>query len=184
MAKDGTKAIIGLGLAGAVAAVILLTREAKAAPPPPPPPGYATLYGIVIDAISGKAVSGVSVTLDGYSATTKGAGDYTFANLTPGSYSITLLKEGYEMASRSITLAEGLNELNVALTPVYVPPPAKANLSGQITDATTGRPIEGAKVTLDSQVKYTDVDGIYAFFDLTPGTYNITIEKEGYITYG
>jgi len=76
----------------------------------------------------------------------------------------------------SIDLVEGDNELNVRLTPI----PKLANLYGVVTDATTGAPIEGVKVAINGMVSYTSAGGGYAFEGLTPGTYTITFEKEGY----
>ncbi|GAI68618.1 unnamed protein product [marine sediment metagenome] len=78
-----------------------------------------------------------------------------------------------------ITLYEGSNELNVGLIPIL---PPVANLYGVITDADTGSPIEGVKVTIDGLVTYTNSSGAYAFEGLSPGAYTIAFEKEGYET--
>lgn len=78
-----------------------------------------------------------------------------------------------------ITLHEGTNELNVGLTPI---PPPMASLYGVVTDAETGYALGGVKVSLDGLVTYTDSLGRYTFDGLTPGTYTITFEKEGYET--
>ncbi|GAI66906.1 unnamed protein product [marine sediment metagenome] len=78
-----------------------------------------------------------------------------------------------------ITLYEGTNELNVGMTPI---PPPVANLYGVVTDAQTGSAIPGVKVTLNGLITYTDSIGRYAFEGLTPGSYTITFEKDGYET--
>lgn len=78
-----------------------------------------------------------------------------------------------------IVLIEGDNELNVGLTPI---PPPVANLYGVVTDADTGYALEGVKITLDGLIAYTDNLGQYAFTGLSPGSYGITFEKEGYET--
>lgn len=76
-------------------------------------------------------------------------------------------------------LVEGNNELNVGLTPI---PPPVANLYGVVTDAETGSPISGVKVTLDGVITHTDASGNYGFEGLEVGSYAIKFEKEGYQT--
>ena len=78
-----------------------------------------------------------------------------------------------------ITLVEGDNVLNVPLTPL---PPPVANLYGVVTDAETGYPLSGVKVTIDGLVTYTNASGAYGFEGLALGSYTITFEKEGYET--
>ncbi len=78
-----------------------------------------------------------------------------------------------------IVLQEGANVLNVGLTPI---PPPVANLYGVVTDAETGARLQGVKVTIDGLTTYTDASGNYGFTGLTPGSYTITFEKEGYET--
>lgn len=78
-----------------------------------------------------------------------------------------------------IVLSEGNNVLNVGLTPIL---PPVANLYGVVTDAETGYPLSGVKVSIDGLVIYTDASGNYGFTGLIPGSYTITFEKEGYET--
>ncbi len=75
-----------------------------------------------------------------------------------------------------IALVEGDNVLNVQM------PRILANLYGVVTDAQTGAPIAGVKVTIDGTSTYTDASGNYGFQGLTPGSYTIAFEKEGYET--
>jgi len=81
----------GLGLAalGIIAALAI-------AAPPTPPPGRANLYGRVTDAVTGSPISGVLVSVNGYSAYTDTAGNYLFPDLEPGSYLVQFSKEGYQ----------------------------------------------------------------------------------------
>lgn len=78
-----------------------------------------------------------------------------------------------------IVLVEGDNPLNVALTPIPTP---VANLYGVVTDAETGSPLEGVKVTIDGLATYTNASGQYLIEGLTPGSYSVTFEKDGYET--
>lgn len=91
-------AIIPLGLG--LAAVIGIAALAGAAPPvpPPPPPGLANLYGKVTDALTGEAIPGVLVSLNGLEVYTDAAGNYIFEDLEPGEYTLQFSKEGYETA--------------------------------------------------------------------------------------
>lgn len=165
---------LGLGLAAAVG-IATLARAA----PPTPPPGRANLYGKATDSVTRDPVSGVLVVLDGLQVFTDAQGNYAFADLGPGTYSLFFQKGGYEeIEMADITLQEGDNELNVQMPPVVV----LANLYGVVTEAETGYPLSGVKVTIDSLVTYTDTSGNYGFTGLTPGSYTVTFEKEGYET--
>jgi len=94
--KDGKKAAVVLGAGVGIAGLIYLATRARAAPPPPPPPpGLANLYGKVTDAITGKPLAGVLITLNGYSVFTGSDGRYEFTNLEPGGYTVEFSKEGY-----------------------------------------------------------------------------------------
>ncbi|MBA7478566.1 hypothetical protein ES707_13993 [subsurface metagenome] len=166
---------VGLGLA----VVLGMAALARAAPPEEPEPGLANLYGRVTDADTGASIPGALVTADSLQTYTDAAGDYSFADLDTGSYRIRAEKEGYLMVSEDITLVEGNNEVNVSLTPIA---PVLANLYGTVTDAETGLPLVSVKVTIDGLTAYTNASGNYSFEGLTPGSYTITFEKEGYET--
>ncbi len=66
------------------------------------------------------------------------------------------------------------------------PPPETASLSGTITDASTGAPVEGAEVVLKSQSygkqyeAMTDSSGTFITGSIYPDTYDIIITKAGY----
>ena len=62
----------------------------------PIPPPVANLYGVVTDIETGESIGGVKVTIDGLITYTNSSGEYAFDGLTPGAYTITFEKEGYE----------------------------------------------------------------------------------------
>jgi len=76
-------------------------------------------------------------------------------------------------------LVEGNNVLDVQLIPIA---PPVANLYGVVSDAETGYPLSGVKVSIDGLTTYTDASGNYGFTGLAPGAYTITFEKDGYQT--
>ena len=80
-----------------------------------------------------------------------------------------------------ITLVEGLNPLDVNLTPVYVPPPT-AMLQGTVIDADTGNAVADVLVEVVGTAfsAYTNSSGTYSIADIPVGTYTIRFSKEGY----
>jgi len=56
----------------------------------------ANLYGVVTDAETGNPIYGVLVTIDGLTTYTDAGGNYGFEGLTPGGYTLTFEKSGYE----------------------------------------------------------------------------------------
>lgn len=86
----------------------------------------AMLYGDVKDARTFYEVEGVLVTLNGLTTYTGERPEYMFRyifeGLTPGPYTITFSKDGYEPLTQEVTLASGTNELNVFLEPTGVAP--------------------------------------------------------------
>lgn len=104
---------LGLAALGVFAALAM-------AAPPTPPPGRANLYGRVTDDETGQPIIDVTLSLDSIQTQTDNQGQFLFDDLEPGSYVLTLIKEGYERTTYDVTLQEGPNELNVQMVPVTV----------------------------------------------------------------
>ncbi len=179
----GNKSKIGIVpwiIGGVITAILLLTKRVEAAPPIlPPEPGLASLSGIVTDTSTGQPMQGVSVTLGTAGTSTNSSGGYSFNNITPNSYQMTLSKSGYEAGGTMITLIEGTNVKNISMTLTPVP---TATLTGVVSDATTGALLSGVKVTIAGVSTYTNDSGWYGFEGITLGTYALVFEKTGYIT--
>jgi hypothetical protein len=92
----------------ALLATLLLARVLAGQVPSP----TGSLYGTALDA-EGKYLPGVVVTLSGPGAaqvaTTNTKGDFRFLNLSPGAYSVTLERTGFETARREATITLGKN---------------------------------------------------------------------------
>lgn len=153
---------------------------------PEAPPG--NLVGRVTDAATGQGIPSSEVVVGINRTYTDSNGNYSFTDLETGSYAISASKPFYEdFGFVGLIIMEGNNEFNIELTPV--PVEVLVSLTGLVTDA-QGRPIEGAKVSLDGAIPkdegYTTIftntnsGGEYSFEGLEPRNYTITFEKEGY----
>jgi thermitase len=138
-------------------------------------PGSIT--GSVTDAEDGSPIVGAMVTDGVRTATTDAAGEYTIADVPPGSYEVTASKAGYQGSSSTVTvLSGGTAVANFSLHEVIVP----GSITGSVTDAEDGAPIFGATVSDGIRTTTTDATGEYTIADVPPGTYEVTASKAGY----
>src|SRR5690242_8468436 len=83
---------------GAVVAVLLVAAVQSPQPPAAAPPA-GLILGRVVDAASGRPVSGAIVALTGAAGSTRamtnGAGQFVFRKLPKGSFGLTVTKPGY-----------------------------------------------------------------------------------------
>lgn len=78
---------------GAIPARELIIRAVPPAIPEVPPPLKSTLWGIVTDCSSGRAIEGATVVLEGESRKTDAQGKYEFKDAEPGNFAIYAYKE-------------------------------------------------------------------------------------------
>gem|GEM_PF-5372563 len=127
---------------------------------------------LVVDKETGEPLEGAVVKVDdSLSATTDKEGKATF-ELSPGTHTYKVSKEGYKEVSGVVTV-ESDKEVKVELEKI------KYTVTFEVLDEETAEPIKGAKVTIDGLTEYTDEKG-KASFTVLPGTYTYKVEKEGY----
>ncbi len=82
-------------------------------------PLVGSITGVVKDT-GGAAISGVTVTTSGgRTATTNAAGEFTFTNLVPATYTLVATKTGYVAASGSVKVVGGANStFTFTLSPI------------------------------------------------------------------
>lgn len=129
------------------------------------------------------ALDGVLITLTGNSTgtssgtkTTSGGGNYSFAGLVAGDYTIAATKAGYNISPSSQSLTVSANT-----TQNFIATPIPRVISGTVTGA-GGAPISGVTVNLtgsDTQSDTTDTSGAYSF-TVAAGTYTLMPSKTGY----
>jgi hypothetical protein len=158
------------------------------AAPIEPSTSNSTITGKITDN-QGTPITNAKVTIietEEYTYTlSEPAGEYTFEDLTPSSYTIRVEAAGYITAQTSV-VAES-NETytqNFELTPKTTES-VTSTITGKVTD-NEGNPIIDAKVTIveTEEVTYTlsEPAGQYTFENLTQGNYTIKVEASGYIT--
>ena len=133
----------------------------------------ARITGTVFDEETGDPVEGANVTADGIKDTTNGDGLYSLIVL-PGTYNLTVTKEGYFTNTTSVTVNSGdIHTANFTIIKY-------GTITGTVYDETTGEPVEGANVTANPTT-ITGPEGTYSL-NVVPGTYTVTVTKEGYVT--
>jgi hypothetical protein len=113
------------------------------------------------------------------SARTDDDGSYALENLPDGNYQVTV--GGIGVNHREVVAVQGDTAGDIELPSI--------GLSGHVTDAAGGDPIEGATVQVESgretdafsiRRASTDSRGYYAIDGLEPGSWQVSARKEGY----
>jgi len=164
------------------------TRPNLVAPTPPTPsPTVFTVSGTVRDD-AGRPVASAQVgvgirfskTGPAFASMTDAAGVFS-GSLPPGSYEMSVGKDGYQWIQGRSVVVTGDLRLDVTLLPGVI-------VSGIVDEAGVG-PLEGATVSAfaGSELKLTaktgpGVPGSYSLQYLLPGTYTLRVTKDGYDT--
>jgi hypothetical protein len=143
----------------------------------------SSIIGHVVDNNTATALSGATIILSGASsATTITAidGGLSLPNLVAGSYSLQISKAGYNTYTNSYQLSAGqtLDTGAIVLNQVS----SASIVRGQITEAATGKPLNGVTILLNAGVSttVTDANGLYAFTSVKPGVVSVSTDLAGY----
>ncbi len=141
----------------------------------PPPPTYS-----ISGTVSGAVASGVTINLTGTSsatATTDGAGNYSFVGLSNGNYTVTPNKTGFTFTPPNLAVTvSSANTTAQNFTAVAVP---TFSISGTVS----GSIASGVTITLagtSTGTTTTDASGNYSFAGLSNGSYTTIPSKSGY----
>jgi hypothetical protein len=149
------------------------------------------ISGIITNSADGQPVDGafVSASSNGFFGydTTNETGHYQISDgLGAGTYTVTTFYGLSFNETMGVIVTQGseTSDVNMELDIVMQP---SGTITGSVTDALTGDPIEDATVSAESLTgfgsAYTDENGDYIIdTGLTTGTYNVTVIMEGYVT--
>lgn len=168
------------------------------------PMTFGSVEGQVTDAVSGQPISGAHVILwpahetntegDGHwlRAMTDINGMYVIENVLAGDYEARAMAFGY-LTNEPVFLI--VNDGATTTVDLALDPLAFGSVEGTVTDAATGSPIEGARVSLirswtgggtgntDGHWHHamTDENGFYSFDDVEVATYQVVVSARGYV---
>jgi hypothetical protein len=116
-------------------------------------PKLGSLHGRVTSASSGTPLSGATVRLGSLTTLTDHSGDYQFVELTPGTYALNVCAPEHEPFEMTLVIGPGAAEsAHVNLAPL------PASVTVRVIDATTGRPLEGALLTIEASERLPTAD--------------------------
>ena len=148
---------------------ILMVPDAP--PDIPVEDGTSLLYGYVLTQGSQQPIPGATITLNGVgTAATTSAGFYYFANVTPGSYTISASATDHGSVSEPVTIEATATQHNLALKGIHT-------LTITVKDADTLANIKNATISLSDGQEGTQNPAI---FSVDYGSYTVTAAAEGY----
>lgn len=124
---------------------------------------------------AGKPIKGALVSLSGYLGKPKDTysdGKVAFNQLEEGTFTYTVTAKGYKVQTGEVQVKNPLHTLEIKLQSLTYDVPVR------VVD-TRGHAVPGAKVTIGTQEKETDADGV-VFCELQTGEYDLKVTKEGY----
>jgi protocatechuate 3,4-dioxygenase beta subunit len=162
---------------------------------PPPVRLKGQLAGRVTDG-NGKPIAEAIIALQRQRRTTTDQdGNYTVAQLTPDSYRITVIKDGFTAAEKTIDVRGGistrqdfvLKTVGGSVRDMGRLPSAgvvlvrTGQIAGRVIDGKTGAPLAGVNVSIAGQrTVTTGANGSFSFSKVAPGTYEVTARKSGF----
>ena len=143
------------------------------------------LRGRVTDDRTDKGIPNVRVSVGGSSDTTDGGGNYQITSLQAGRHQVSISRTGYEGKTETVDVRAGSTtnrnfELRTKSGSGGVAPRREGQLRGRVTDDRTGKPISGARVSVQGRTDTTDHAGNYLISAVPAGRYSVTVTRSGY----
>ncbi len=148
----------------------------------------AQLRGRVLDDRTGKPISGARVSVQGRSDVTDNSGSYRIDDLPVGRLQIAVAKAGYAGASTAVEIKAGtMTNRNFDLKPMDDRGKDDSHsrgglgqVRGRVVDDKTGKPISGARVSVDGRGDTTDQSGGFGVSGVSAGRHSVIVGKPGY----
>jgi len=136
------------------------------------------INGTVTDSTTMLPINDANVTADTVFDLTDNNGRYDL-DVAPGNYTVLVKRLGYFSQSKNATVsANATTTVNFALSPN---PAEMGWIAGNVTDANTSMPIEGANIEVNGYETQTNATGAYRIQMPAPENYSVTASKIGYL---
>lgn len=155
---------------------------------PQPDPQATRVIGTIVDADTGTALTGVSISLIGTetrTAQSDASGAFAFAGVPAGTYQLVAELTGYTPINGFAAVALGeVSDFGIIRMPRVTDPDVTTGaVRGIVTAADTGEPLAGAVVNLAGVGSVvTSSGGEYEFIDVPAGSLSISASSSGYTT--
>ena len=141
---------------------------------------YGTLSGKVVSELDNRPITSASVELSGdrrESIQTNSSGDFTFNEITAGSYRMKISANGFIVHEEDLSIEDGESvSLQIKLKPF-------PSISGTVVNRQDDSPVFEAKVSLGGTATsdvLTDSQGTFIFPNLSAGDYTVKVDKQGF----
>ncbi|MCF8307179.1 MAG: carboxypeptidase-like regulatory domain-containing protein, partial [Ignavibacteriales bacterium] len=136
--------------------------------------------GKITDQTTGAAVEGVTITTSPESiiTATDEQGIYRLEYVTAGEYTVKANKSEYVEITKAVKVENGKTKTqNIVMVTTW------GNVTGKVTDETTGLAVTGATITTTPATKTvtTDAQGNYTIEKIAAGSYTIRANKTEYV---
>lgn len=137
---------------------------------------YGTVVGEVIDADTRTPLAGAVVEVAGRKLTSDESGQFRLERVSAGDLLVNAAAPKYQPGSQRTTLAAGGEaSLTIPLTPIKV-----GRVAGIVTDAKTGQPIAGVRISLRGETRESGADGAFEFVEVLAGAQAVTARHADY----
>lgn len=162
----------------------LMLRVIEIAENPVPNPDLGSVQGKIINAETGEALAGYTVSLTGVTSdttVTDASGAFRFDAMVSGLYQVELSAAGFGGFTSSVVIDAATKNVNlgtVALNPVVTQ--STVTVQGIVTRQATGEPLSGVTVTANGLTATTGSDGTYSITDVPPGVVTLSASRYYY----
>ncbi|MFZ2452060.1 MAG: carboxypeptidase regulatory-like domain-containing protein [Methylovulum miyakonense] len=141
------------------------------------PPTTTSLFGTVVDADSGQALSGADVAVSGGTlrTVTDADGSFGLTGLQPGTWELDVSLAGYRSAHITLTAPAGTSDMGMIRLPSLSGTQGEGIVTGSITDAATGNPIANAHLTVTGSADTSAVTNALGGYRIVAPTGNISV---------